>query len=63
MQLLDQLMEVETDLDWCGDPSDLERALAMRLSELEAHPELPAFVCDKSYELRLAQEIGRVTQH
>jgi hypothetical protein len=35
MQLLDVLIEADTDLDWCTDPSELERAL-VRLVELES---------------------------
>jgi hypothetical protein len=63
MELIDLLIETEpTDLDWCTDPGDLERALVRRMAELEpAGPPLP--VQDRLAQAKLASEFGRVTQH
>jgi hypothetical protein len=64
MQLFDLLIEAETKhVDWCTDPSDLERALARRLMELEPHDEAAGPVQEKLAETRLARELGRVIQH
>jgi hypothetical protein len=64
MHLFDLLIEAETKhVDWCTDPSDLERALAKRLIELEPRDELPAPVREKLTDLKLARELGRVSQH
>jgi hypothetical protein len=62
MKLLDLLMQAETKhIDWCTDPSDLERALAQRLSELEPHDEVP--VHENVADEMIARELGRVSQH
>jgi hypothetical protein len=37
--LFDVLIEAQTDLDWCADPSDLERAL-VRLVDLESRDDV-----------------------
>jgi hypothetical protein len=64
MQLFDLLIEAETKhVDWCTDPSDLERALARRLMELEPHEEVAAPVQERLAEMKLARELGRVSQH
>ena len=64
MQLFDPLVEAETKhVDWCMDPSDLERALARRLMELEPHEEMAALLNEKLAETKLARELGRVSQH
>jgi hypothetical protein len=64
MELLDLLIEVETKhLDWCTDPSDLERALARRLMELEPRDEVAVPVQEKVADMKLASELGRVSQH
>ena len=56
---MDLLIEAEAEhLDWCTDPSDLERALAKRLSEFEPHDDIALPSARKSVELRLAQELG-----
>jgi hypothetical protein len=63
-QLFDLLIEAETKhVDWCTDPSDLERALALRLIELEPRDEVAAPVHEKLAEMKLARELGRVSQH
>jgi hypothetical protein len=63
MQLIDILIETDTDLDWCTDPSDLERAVAKRLREIEARDDLAAPLQEKLAHMKLAGELGRVTQH
>ena len=64
MELMDLLIEAEAEhLDWCTDPSDLERALARRLNELEPHDEIAVSFRASFAELKLARELGRVTQH
>ena len=55
------LLEPEAKhLDWYTDPSDLERALAKRRTELEPRP-VPAH--ETPAELNIAKELGRITQH
>ena len=39
--LIDVLIEAQTDLDWCADPSELERAL-IRLVDLEPRDDVAA---------------------
>jgi hypothetical protein len=64
MELMDLVIEAEaTHLDWCTDPSDLERALAKRLSELEPRDDVAVPLQEKLAQLKLAKELGRVTQH
>jgi hypothetical protein len=64
MELMDLVIEAEAaHLDWCTDPSDLERALAKRLLELEPRDDVTAPVQEKLAQLKLAKELGRVTQH
>ncbi len=42
MDLLDLLIEADAEhIDWCADLTDLERALARRLSELDARDDFP----------------------
>jgi hypothetical protein len=60
--LLDVLIEAQTELDWCADPSDLERAL-LRLVDLESRDDLAIPLQQKIAQLRMARELGRVTQH
>jgi hypothetical protein len=43
--LFDVLIEAQTDLDWCADPSDLERAL-VRLVDLESRDDV-AIPCSR----------------
>jgi hypothetical protein len=62
MQLFDLLIDAETKhVDWCIDPSDLERALARRLMELEPRDEVA--VQENLAERMIARELGRVSQH
>jgi hypothetical protein len=64
MELMDLVIEAEaTHLDWCTDPSDLERALAKRLRELEPRDDVSVPTQEKLAQLKLAKELGRVTQH
>jgi hypothetical protein len=64
MELMDLLIDAEaTHVDWCTDPADLERALARRLSELEARDDLPTAHQEKLAQLKLVRELGRITQH
>ena len=60
--LIDVLFEAQTDLDWCADPSELERAL-IRLVDLEPRDDVAAPLQQKIAQLKLARELGRVTQH
>ena len=60
--LFDVLIEVQTDLDWCADPSDLERAL-VRLVDLESRDDVAIPLQQKIAQLKMARELGRVTQH
>ena len=60
--LLDVLIEAQTELDWCADPSDLERAL-LRLVDLESRDDLAIPLQQKIAQLRMARELGRVTHH
>jgi hypothetical protein len=60
--LLDVLIEAQTELDWCADPSDLERAL-LRLVDLESRDDVAIPLQQKIAQLRMARELGRVTQH
>ena len=60
--LLDVLIEAQTELDWCADPSDLERAL-VRLVDLESRDDVAIPLQQKIAQLRMARELGRVTQH
>jgi hypothetical protein len=63
MQLLDMLIDSEpADLDWCADPSDLERAVARRLVEIEPGDH-PTPVYEKLAQMKLASELGRAVQH
>jgi hypothetical protein len=39
--LVDVLIEAQTDLDWCSDPSELERAL-IRLVDIEPREDVAA---------------------
>ena len=55
--LIDVLIEAQTDLDWCADPSELERAL-IRLVDLEPR-DVAAPLQQEIAQLKLA----RVTQH
>ena len=65
MHLLDGLMiDANTnDLDWCADPTDLERALARRLVEIEPGECGSTPIDEKLARLRLAREFERVIQH
>jgi hypothetical protein len=64
MELMDLVIEVEaTHLDWCTDPSDLERSLAKRLSELEPRDDVAVPLQEKLAQLKFAKELGRVTRH
>ena len=61
--LFDVLIEAQTDLDWCADPSDLERAL-VRLVDLESRDDVAIPPQQqKIAQLKMARELGRVTQH
>ena len=60
--LVDVLMEAQSDLDWCTDPSELERAL-IRLVDLEPRDDVAVPLQQKIAQLRLVAELGRVTQH
>jgi hypothetical protein len=60
--LIDVLIEAQTDLDWCADPTELERAL-IRLVDLEPRDDVAAPLQQKIAQLKLARELGRVTQH
>jgi len=68
--LFDVLIEAQTDLDWCADPSDLERAL-VRLVDLESRDDVAIPLQQKVAiplqqkiaQLRMIHELGRVTQH
>ena len=60
--LVDLLVEAQTDLDWCSDPSELERAL-IRLVDIEAREDVAVSLQLKITQLRLARELGRLTQH
>src|SRR5215213_2875250 len=52
--LIDVLIEAQTDLDWCADPSDLERAL-IRLVDLEPRDDVAAPLQQKIAQLKLAR--------
>jgi len=58
--LVDVLIEAQSDLDWCTDPSELERAL-IRLVDLESRDDVAVPLQQKIAHLRLV--LGRVTQH
>ena len=58
--LVDVLIEAQTDLDWCADPSELERAL-IRLVDLEPREDVAVPLQQKLAQL--VAELGRVTQH
>jgi hypothetical protein len=60
--LVDVLIEAQSDLDWCTDPSELERAL-IRLVDLEPRDHVAVPLQQKIAQLRLVAELGRVTQH
>jgi hypothetical protein len=65
-QLLDLLIDATPtdDLDWCADPTDLQRALARRLKEVDPaadHAHMPEH--EKLARVRLAQEFERVVPH
>jgi hypothetical protein len=60
--LVDVLIEAQSDLDWCSDPSELERAL-IRLVDLEPREDVAVPLQLKVAQLRLVAELGRVTQH
>ena len=60
--LVDLLVEAQTDLDWCSDPSELERAL-IRLVDIEPREDVAVPLQLKIAQLRLARELERVTQH
>jgi hypothetical protein len=60
--LVDVLIEAQSDLDWCTDPSELERAL-IRLVDLEPRDDVAVPLQQKIAQLRLVAELGRVTQH
>ena len=60
--LVDVLIEVQTDLDWCSDPSELEHAL-IRLVDIEPREDVGVPLQLKIAQLRLARELGRITQH
>ena len=59
--VVDVLIEAQSDLDWCTDPSELERAL-IRLVDLESD-DVAVPLQQKIAQLRLVAELGRVTQH
>ena len=65
MNLFDDLIiDANTnDLDWCADPTDLERALARRLVEIEPGECGSTPIDEKLARLRLAREFERVIQH
>jgi hypothetical protein len=63
MQLTDILIETDTDLDWCTDPSDLQRAVVKRIREIEARDDVTAPPQEKRAQVKLAGELGRITQH
>jgi hypothetical protein len=64
MEILDLLIEAETKhVDWCTDSSDLERALARRLMEIDPRDEVIVPHPEKLTETKLARELGRVSQH
>ena len=64
MQLFDALIEADAnDLDWCADPTDLERALARRLVELEPSECGSMSIDEKLARFKLAREFERVLQH
>ena len=60
--LVDVLIEAQSDLDWCTDPSELERAL-IRLVDMEPRDDVAVPLQKKIAQLRLVAELGRVTQH
>ena len=55
--LFDVLIEAQTDLDWCADPSDLERAL-VRLVDLESRDDVAIPLQQKIAQLRMIHELG-----
>jgi hypothetical protein len=55
--LIDVLIDTQTELDWCADPSELERAL-IRLVDLEPRDDV-APLQQKFARLKLARELGR----
>ena len=57
--LVDVLIEAQSDLDWCTDPSELERPLI----DLEPRDDVAVPLQQKIAQLRLVAELGRVTQH
>ena len=63
MQLTDILIETDSDLDWCTDPSDLQRAVVKRIREIEARDDVAAPPQEKRAQVKLAGELGRITQH
>jgi hypothetical protein len=64
MHFLDLLIETgSADLDWCADPTELERALARRLVEMEPADHAPIPDHEKLARVKLAREFERVVQH
>ena len=60
--LVDVLIEAQSNLDWRTDPSEFERAL-VRLVDLEPREDVAVPLQQKIAQLRLVAELGRVTQH
>jgi hypothetical protein len=53
-ELFDVLIEAQTDLNWCADPSDLERVL-VRLVDLEPRDDVAIPLQQKIAQLRMVQ--------
>ena len=62
MELIDVLIEAETQLDWGSDPSELQRALE-HLVDVNPRDDLVTPLQLKLCQLRVARELGRVVQH
>jgi hypothetical protein len=60
--LVDVLIEAQTELDWCSDPGELERAL-IRLVDREPREDVAVPLQQKVAQVRLVAELGRLTQH
>ena len=64
MDLIDLLIETEPrHLDWCADPSDLVRALARQLGEVQPADPWPVAAEEKGSAPKLAGELQRIVQH
>ncbi len=62
MQLIDVLIEAETQLDWGSDPDKVEKAL-IHLREIEPDDERVKALEKKLAHLRPQHVLGRIIEH